>query len=573
MRVNEPITNREVELPDNELIASRADTGGKITFVNAAFVKISGFAEDELIGAPHNIIRHPSMPKEAFSDLWKTIKSGRPWEGYVKNRCKNGDHYWVRANVTPLLENGEVKEYISIRFKPTQEQRQEHEALYTHVREGKAKGIRIEDGRAVPTGKIYQIISALSSITGRLYGSLGVSSLAIIVVGLLGAFGAGAEVIGVSVVAGIVASAYFNTQVLKNITGSLKRFEQHFDAIARQDYTHEIPAESAKEFYDLIIMLRTVKAKLAYADQERRENDRKSEIRRKTQSEMAEHIESDSKAVHRATQEISSAVEDQAATASEMSSSVAEITSTMEELSSSSSQVAEHSQSVVSLADRTWENSKAGSEAMQAMLDRMEEIRTDNQHSLKVIEELGRKSKEISKIMQIIESVADQTKLIAFNAALEASSAGEAGKRFSVVASEIRRLADSVTDSAGEIADKVGEIQDAISNLVVTAEKGAVRIDAGMSESSKVATMLTQLETAAHDSSTAAQQISLATQQQRTASGQVVVALREIVGASSQTAESITRISEVARNLTGLSNQLETLVHRYQLRAPDKVDG
>ncbi|MGE5502099.1 MAG: PAS domain-containing protein, partial [Ignavibacteriales bacterium] len=129
MRVNEPITNREVELPENELLVSRTDTGGRITFVNAAFIKISGYTEQELLGAPHNLIRHPHMPKEAFADLWATVKTGRPWEGFVKNRAKNGDHYWVRANVTPVIENGQVTGYISIRFKPTRAQIDAAEAL------------------------------------------------------------------------------------------------------------------------------------------------------------------------------------------------------------------------------------------------------------------------------------------------------------------------------------------------------------------------------------------------------------------------------------------------------------
>ncbi len=117
----------------------------------------------------------------------------------------------------------------------------------------------------------------------------------------------------------------------------------------------------------------------------------------------------------------------------------------------------------------------------------METIRHDNQHSLKEIVDLGGKSKEISKIMEIIDTVADQTKLIAFNAALEASSAGEAGKRFGVVAAEIRRLADSVTESTGEIAKKVGEIQESIGRLVITSEKGALGIEQGMDDSSRTA--------------------------------------------------------------------------------------
>ena len=380
------------------------------------------------------------------------------------------------------------------------------------------------------------------------------------------------------IVLAILGGGVFVVFMARGITLPILSLTENMRRLAAGDSQLKVPStdrpDEVGEMARAVLVFQqqaiTVDQLTAEQELQRRKNE---EGRRQALSEMAGHIEGDARAVHSAAQEISSAVESQAATSSEMSSSVAEITSTMEELSSSSSQVAEHSQAVVSMAEKTWENSKAGADAMQSMLERMEEIRTDNRQSLKVIEELGHRSKEISKIMQIIESVADQTKLIAFNAALEASSAGESGKRFSVVAAEIRRLADNVTDSAGEISGKVGEIQDAISHLVVTAEKGAERIGVGMDESTRVADILGGLETAAHESSTAAQQISLATQQQRTASSQVVIALREIVGASSQTAESIGRISDVARNMTSLSQQLETLVGRYQLRSPAKADG
>src|SRR5689334_15201835 len=118
MRDNGPITNTELLLPDNALLVSETDTGGRITFANDTFCAICGFSREELLGAPHNIIRHPHMPKVAFRDLWTTIKAGQPWEGLVKNRAKNGDFYWVRANVTPVMEGGKIKGYISIRTKP-----------------------------------------------------------------------------------------------------------------------------------------------------------------------------------------------------------------------------------------------------------------------------------------------------------------------------------------------------------------------------------------------------------------------------------------------------------------------
>ena len=280
---------------------------------------------------------------------------------------------------------------------------------------------------------------------------------------------------------------------------------------------------------------------------------------------LATQVKAHATAVHDAVQEIAASVENQAATSTEMSSSVAEITSTMEEFSASSTQIADYSKTVVDIANQTLEGSRKGSEAMQSVLVRMDDIRNDNQRSLQEIVDLGTKSKQISKVMEIINSVADQTKLIAFNAALEASSAGEAGKRFSVVAAEIRRLADSVTDSTSEIETKISEIQDSISRLVITSEKGAGGISAGTSASANSASHLNEIVSAASQTSNAAQQISLSTQQQKTASSQVLLALREIVTASSSTAKSLTRISMISKEMSDLSAELSTVVEQFRL--------
>ncbi|MDR3437359.1 HAMP domain-containing methyl-accepting chemotaxis protein [Telmatospirillum sp.] len=269
--------------------------------------------------------------------------------------------------------------------------------------------------------------------------------------------------------------------------------------------------------------------------------------------------------VHNAAQEISGAVKGQAVTSSQMSSSVAEITSTMEELSASSTQIAEHSKSVVDIANQTWEESKKGAEAMDLVMSKMKDIQQDNENSLKEIMELGSRSKEISKVMAIINTIADQTKLIAFNAALEAASAGDAGRRFGVVAAEIRRLADSVTDSTGEIETKVNQIQDSINRLIITSEKGVSGTADGMTATANTAAVLGEMVGAARQTTSAAQQISLSTQQQKTASNQVVVALREIVSASSHTAQSISRISDISRDMTRMSAELDDLVDHFRL--------
>ncbi|MBF0257042.1 MAG: methyl-accepting chemotaxis protein [Gammaproteobacteria bacterium] len=281
--------------------------------------------------------------------------------------------------------------------------------------------------------------------------------------------------------------------------------------------------------------------------------------------DLVASMESNAARVLQAAQEITASVDNQAATSSQMSSSVSEITSTMEELSASSSQIAENSESVVTIANHTFENAQSGADAMQVMVDYMRDIRQDNQDSIQEILNLGQKSKEISKVMEIINTVADQTKLIAFNAALEASSAGEAGRRFGVVAAEIRRLADNATQSTGEIETKVAEIQDSISRLVVTSEKGAKGIEEGMQASARTAARLNGLVEDASQSADSAQQISLSTQQQKTASKQVVTALREIVSASSNTAEAIRRISTISREMATLSADLKKEVEVFHL--------
>ena len=300
---------------------------------------------------------------------------------------------------------------------------------------------------------------------------------------------------------------------------------------------------------------------------------RSADAMRRHLHQLVAEVEANASAVHRSAQEIARDVDGQAANSTEMSASVAEITSTMEELSASSAQIAEYSESVVSVARQTLDDSHTGAEAVQQLAARMEENRDDSQSALREILALGAKSKEISRIMEIIDTVADQTKLIAFNAALEAASAGEAGKRFGVVAAEIRRLADSVTESTGEIAHKVAEIQESIGRLVVTSEKGTTGIEQGLTESTRVVHFLTALVDGAEETTRAAQQISLSSQQQRTASNQVVMALREIVTASADTAESVRRIAAITQDMTGRSTRLKDQVDRFRLTAEDAPQG
>ena len=167
MRDNQPITEREMEVPGDEPLVSQTDSNGRITFANDAFVAISGFTRDELIGAPHSLVRHPHMPEQVFANLWGTVKAGRPWEGLIKNRTKGGDFYWVRASVTPVTEDGDLKGYVSIRSRPTRAAITQAESAFAGMRAGD-KNWAVRDGALVRAGWRANLAVQWRSVGGRL---------------------------------------------------------------------------------------------------------------------------------------------------------------------------------------------------------------------------------------------------------------------------------------------------------------------------------------------------------------------------------------------------------------------
>lgn len=169
MRNNQPIIDQEYILQDGAMLASQTDLKGIITYCNPDFIKASGFEEEELIGQPHNLVRHPDMPSEAFADLWQTLKAGMPWSGLVKNRRKNGGFYWVLANVTPIAEDGKITGYMSVRSKPTREQVSAAEKIYREMRERRCT-LRIEEGALVKKGGLHSVKRKLNDL--GVYGRL-----------------------------------------------------------------------------------------------------------------------------------------------------------------------------------------------------------------------------------------------------------------------------------------------------------------------------------------------------------------------------------------------------------------
>ena len=180
MKINMPVTNHEVIFDDTQFMLTKTNLKGIITYANQDFIAVSGFSEIELVGSNHNMVRHPDMPIEAFEDMWRNLKAGKPWTGMVKNRTKTGDFYWVIANAAPIIENGQVTGYLSARRKPSRQQVQAATEAYHLFKVGNAKGLLIREGRVVQNTVFNQLTSKLQNIglSQRMTGLVVLSSFA-----------------------------------------------------------------------------------------------------------------------------------------------------------------------------------------------------------------------------------------------------------------------------------------------------------------------------------------------------------------------------------------------------------
>ncbi|MGB0129336.1 MAG: PAS domain-containing methyl-accepting chemotaxis protein, partial [Rhodocyclaceae bacterium] len=280
MRKNLPVTAVEHVMQDDQMIVSRTDLKGQITYVNRDFLEISGFAEQELIGAPHNLVRHPDMPPEAFDDLWKTLKAGRPWIGLVKNRCKNGDFYWVEAHVTPLTENGRVTGYMSVRKKPTREQVDTATRTYARFRAGEAHGLAVHRGGVVKTGFLQRLnLLRRTSLKGAIIAAVAGTAFALAVVGWLGvhhvslanqaagaAGGTGiasaAMQIGAAILIALGLASFSGWAILRRVIGPLAIVQKVFSRLEQGNYGNAVDITRDDEIGQVLQALECMQTKL-----------------------------------------------------------------------------------------------------------------------------------------------------------------------------------------------------------------------------------------------------------------------------------------------------------------------
>ncbi|TLM69564.1 MAG: HAMP domain-containing protein [Actinobacteria bacterium] len=251
--------------------------------------------------------------------------------------------------------------------------------------------------------------------------------------------------------------------------------------------------------------------------------------------------------------EILSATEEQASGSAEQAASISETTATMEELAATYRQIADNANQVVTMAEASLGTAESGQHAVMNTLSAMEEIKSRSQSSANKILALGERSQQIGQVLTIINSIADQTKILALNAAIEAARAGEAGKGFSVVAIEIRKLAESVVDSTGEISTIMTEIQASANELVIATEQELKQVQSGVDLAHVTGESLDQILEMIEQTTVAAKEISAATQQQKSATDQVVKAMREVASVAQQTAAGSKQVATAAEQLSAIA--------------------
>ncbi|CAM3896574.1 methyl-accepting chemotaxis protein [Castellaniella denitrificans] len=420
MRKNLPITQQEYDFPDGETLLSATDLKGRITYANAAFVRVSGFEYNELLGKAHNIVRHPDVPPEAYQDLWDTLKQGRSWTAVVKNRRKNGDHYWVRANVAPVYHQDTLSGYLSVRTKPSRAEIDAAERVFSTFQAGRP-AIRFHRGLLLDTGwRRWRNGLRTLSLRQRL----------VLVLGCLIPLWA-----GVAWQAGLRDTAWLDASIGGAVPVLLagllldQRLVKPLRAIQRQ----AVQAATGQPVDDWHLPRLDEIASIQKAIAQSSLNLRS----------FIDDVHGQLGGLRHASTEIAQGSQNLSTETELAASRLAETATAMDGLAGLIENNAGSARQAVNLA-------QASGEAATRAADIVHQ-------AARQIERMDEASQKIGDIVQVIDSIAFQTNILALNAAVEAARAGEQGRGFAVVAGEVRALAQRSAAAAREIGGLIHE--------------------------------------------------------------------------------------------------------------------
>ena len=542
MRKNLPVTNLETILPDNEFIYSRTDAKGVIVEANEAFAKVSGFTREEMIGQPHNLVRHPDMPEEAFADLWRDLKAGRPWCGLVKNRRKDGGFYWVVANVSPVREGGQIVGYQSVRSRPSRTEINTADAAYKQIREGD-KSTRVEHGRVVDrrAASVRAVLALPIQLT--LIGIAAVAGAAMRLAG--GNLGSGALATALDVVATVLGlyGLCFLFVYAPRVIRDLNAFGAWLDGLLT---TGNLKQRIHSQRHDLI---GTVIQKT---------DNFVSSVQATVQgmADVAAQVGS-------ATHEVGAGVQQVHQSARKQSDATSSAAAAVEEVTMSIGEVAENARSTREVAHHTGKVSRDGFErsgqACEAILSLSETVTV----SAEQVETLGQRSAEISQIASVIKEIADQTNLLALNAAIEAARAGEQGRGFAVVADEVRKLAERTGKATQEISAMIAIIQSETKLAVDGMRAGAAQVGEGVNLVHSSQEALQRIKDEMDDTIRRVDEISHASVEQQAAMTQLAQNVEQVAAMTEQNVSVVAHTDVMVSRLSSIVERMEKSVNQF----------
>jgi len=524
-RMAAPTTQVERLLDPRIPIVTKTDLKGRITYANPAFVEISGFTLDELIGQPHNLVRHPDMPRDAFKDLWDTTRRNEPWKGLVKNRCKDGGYYWVDAYVTPLTQNGEKIGYMSVRSKPSDAQKAEADVLYKAVNAGTSSFPFTKPSKGRPfvvdlavAGFLPAFIALLSvfQIPALTYAS---AALSFVVAGL--------------------GMMWLKSRIEHTNNSMLRAM----GALAEGNFKHEIPETGTREFNRLHtafksmqVNLRAIIADVISGSSEVKNN--------------AEALSSLAINLMNRSQQQSDGINGVAAALEELSVSVSEISEATNKSSS-------HAKNAMDVVDTGAESMEKSTQATQKVAEVVQDAKVN-------IEELNRAVVKISNVTRTITEIAEKTNLLALNAAIEAARAGESGRGFAVVADEVRKLAEMTRQSTTEISATVQEVQSGTNKGLQTMGRAVEEVNIGTTLILEAGNSLQAIKQASRGVAQSAKDISAMLEQQSQASLEVANSMERMSTLTESNVAAIHELDNSAKKLAGTSGDLRTLVKHFE---------
>ncbi len=537
MKTNLPVTQVEVPFPQGRYIVSRTDLKGIITYCNDTFVDISGFSREELIGKNHNLVRHPDMPPQAFAWLWDTIKDGRPWRGIVKNRCNNGDYYWVDALVVPVRKDNRTIGYMSVRTAPTQQQIAAVEPLYRQLKQGKA---------SLPKPSAWSRVTLRAKLNGLVIGLLVVQGLGV-AINLMGtslglspaAIDLGLPLLGISGIAAGIWLMLIQNQVMTGIGGVIERL----DHIAQGDLTDPIPIDRLDELGKLNDALATMQTHLKAM---------LAEI-----AEAAEQVGGHADTLNAEMKQTSKVTDTQSGAVSSIAAAVEQLVTSVHEIADSAEQATQTVEASLGLL----------SEAAKRMVESQEAsknvVTTVNSAGL-TMAELFKSISDIGRISQAIKGIAEQTNLLALNAAIEAARAGETGRGFAVVADEVRKLAEMASKQTSEITTTVQEIQRITQVAVTSMETAGTHVAVTDTAMSQARAGLDSVADHEQEVVSISRHIADGTRQQSAAGNEIAGQVEGIVAGIEQTSSAMAEVSQKANQMKDTSTQLRELIAYFR---------